>query len=95
MEERNALIAVAIIFALILGLFMFKDNITEATTPKPMSQTPEYCESKGATYISFTNFCRDSCEKARDSSLACGEALAMGCDCGPDKCWNGFECEPN
>jgi len=55
------------------------------------------CESAGGTYKTFPTNCVDSCEFTRKGNkiMRCGEAMTDGCDCGPDKCWNGVSCEPN
>ncbi len=95
MEERKALAFVAIVFALVFGFFLFREKIAEATKPLPPSQTLEVCESEGAVYKGFTNGCMDSCEFARDPNVACAAVLTSGCDCGPGKCWDGFECVAN
>ncbi len=95
MNERNAVLAVAIVLVMVLGLVIFWPKIEEATRPKPISQTLENCEANGATYKGFTNGCMDSCELARNPDIACTAVLTSGCDCGPEKCWNGFECETN
>ena len=95
MDERDAVLTVAMVLVLILGLVIFWPKIQEATGPNPISQTLENCEKNGAAYRSFTDSCMDSCRKQRNPELACAAVLTTGCDCGQGKCWNGFECEPN
>lgn len=61
-------------------------------------QTQELCEAGGAEWFYFSTGCHDECVYARwsaDDRYACTEALSYGCECGPDKCWNGIACEPN
>jgi hypothetical protein len=95
MEERSAIIAIVLVFIIVIAGIFFWQNAIDMTKPRSFpSQTPEYCESKGATYKGFTNGCMDSCEYARNPG-ACTTVLTSGCDCGPEKCWNGFECENN
>ncbi|GEM_PF-1474340 len=54
------------------------------------------CEKASGVWKSFPNTCVDSCEKARAKErVFCGQAFTDGCDCGPDKCWNGKSCEDN
>ncbi|MFH1470550.1 MAG: hypothetical protein ABIF01_02275 [Candidatus Micrarchaeota archaeon] len=95
MNERNAVLVVAIAIVLVLASILFLPKFQEATKPVPQTQTPEYCESKGAAYKGFTNGCMDSCILARNPDVVCTQSLTSGCDCGKEKCWNGFECEPN
>ncbi len=68
-------------------------------------QTQELCENGGAEWTSFNSGCHDECflerfdnEKAKKEGkmpLMCTHALSTGCECGPDKCWNGTGCELN
>lgn len=37
----------------------------------------------------------DSCVDLCNPQKGCAEVLTFGCDCGPDKCWNGIFCEAN
>ena len=95
-EERQAVITIAVILILTLFAAVFFQQIGDLFSQKtPPEQTIEYCEAHGATYSSFTNTCRDSCDFARNNSAVCVQALTTGCDCGFDKCWDGFECIQN
>ncbi len=95
-EERQAVIAIAAVLAITLFAAVFFQQIKDLAFHKtPPEQTAEYCESQGAAYLSFTNSCRDSCDYARKKVASCSTVLTTGCDCGPDKCWDGFECTPN
>jgi len=54
------------------------------------------CNASGGTMRGFGDGCADSCELARSNgNMACTDVLTTGCDCGPDKCWNGESCELN
>lgn len=56
----------------------------------------ESCEKTGGFWKSFPNTCVDSCSYVRSKErIMCGQAFTDGCDCGPDKCWNGKSCEIN
>tara|TARA_Y100000034_G_scaffold56632_1_gene69287 strand:- start:262 stop:534 length:273 start_codon:yes stop_codon:yes gene_type:complete len=69
-------------------------------------QTQELCENSGAEWTSFNSGCHDECflerfdpKKAKKEGkipiYVCTLALSTGCECGPDKCWNGTGCELN
>jgi len=50
----------------------------------------------GGEWKEFSNGCVDSCDLARNPEIiSCTQALTNGCDCGPDRCWNGESCEDN
>jgi hypothetical protein len=57
------------------------------------------CVYEGGTWTNFTSGCADTCAYVRalitDNPLACTQAITDSCDCGPDKCWNGHQCEDN
>jgi len=56
----------------------------------------EECESVDGTWTEFSNGCVDSCDLARNpETILCTQALTDGCECGPDRCWNGESCEDN
>jgi len=56
----------------------------------------EECERVGGVWKEFNNGCVDSCVKERSSEpVFCTQVLTDGCDCGPDRCWNGESCEGN
>jgi len=71
--------------------------------PTCLGWCPQDCENQevkcgkaGGIWKKFGNGCMDSCDYARNpTTIYCTEALADGCDCGEDKCWNGNECEDN
>jgi len=54
------------------------------------------CEVAGGNWETETYGCGDSCDLVRDNELVgCTGEFKIGCDCGPDKCWNGETCELN
>jgi len=62
------------------------------------SSGQKICENAGGEWKLFNNGCVDSCELARqdpNDPIICTQAQTYGCDCGPDKCWNGASCENN
>lgn len=94
-EEKRAVTAILVFLIAVLIVIMFASKFGELAKPRTFpEQTQEYCESKKARYIGFTNGCRDDCTAQRQA-VSCTQALTTGCDCGPSECWNGFECEPN
>ena len=69
-----------------------KEKINDS---KPQELSDEQiCISMGGSWFYFSNTCVDSCAKARSKEpVLCGQAFTWGCECGPDKCWNGTDCE--
>ena len=55
------------------------------------------CEESGGTLLDGLNEwkCPDACESEREKGLDFPCSGAPVCDCGPDMCWNGTECELN
>lgn len=53
------------------------------------------CKDSGGKWVGFSNNCVDSCDYIRGNVQTCGQILTQGCDCGPNKCWNGKSCEAN
>ena len=59
-------------------------------------QTKELCEAGGATWKMFNTGCHDECYNIRSTDpVKCTLAFSEGCDCGPDKCWDGQTCVLN
>ena len=71
------------------------DKKCECVNYDTFKDMKELCEKASGEVKQFPNTCVDSCEYERDEEIMCGQALTDGCDCGPDKCWNGQSCEPN
>ncbi|MFH1510885.1 MAG: hypothetical protein ABIF10_04275 [Candidatus Woesearchaeota archaeon] len=67
-----------------------------ASYKEEVCQPIEACSPSGGVWRQFTDGCVDSCylEEHQDHR-ACTLALTYGCDCGPEKCWNGERCVAN
>lgn len=55
---------------------------------------PEVC-SADSEYKEFADSCRDSCWRIVNTGLTCEQTGSFGCDCGAEKCWDGFVCYVN
>lgn len=53
------------------------------------------CIKSGGKWKGFSNTCVDSCKYIRKEIQVCGQRGTLGCDCGPEMCWNGTSCESN
>lgn len=58
------------------------------------------CVLGGGLWKGFSNGCADSCptqeQLIEDNGIrVCTAMLSAGCDCGPNKCWDGNKCVPN
>ena len=100
MRKIISIIILSICLSLLFGCNF--DNDSYASQYKQLEKYPgqsqELCEAGGAEWIDFPTGCHDECVYERWSAkdhYACTEAFSKGCDCGPDKCWNGNSCEPN
>ncbi|MDD5178501.1 MAG: excalibur calcium-binding domain-containing protein [Candidatus Nanoarchaeia archaeon] len=63
-----------------------------------IDQTPELsseerCINAGGEWLYFSSGCADSCGSQRREDVVCTTAMTWGCECGGDKCWNGYGCE--
>ncbi len=110
-KKTHFVILIVTAFLISLGIFYAQNYVSkknQGEVPAEPKQTEgsknpenkisleEKCKQAGAEYKQFSNTCADSCEYIRNKgSMFCGQALTMGCDCGPDKCWNGESCEVN
>ena len=52
------------------------------------------CWKGGGSWEGYPDGCHDECYYLSNPRI-CTEAFSVGCDCGPDKCWNGNKCIPN
>src|SRR3989344_4343150 len=52
------------------------------------------CWKGGGSWDSFPTGCHDECYYLNHDRV-CTEAFSAGCECGPDKCWNGNKCISN
>ncbi|MDP6293241.1 MAG: hypothetical protein QGG83_00590, partial [Candidatus Woesearchaeota archaeon] len=53
------------------------------------------CRPAGGIWRRFVDDCTDTCDFARGLRIGCAYGITHGCDCGRNKCWSGFKCEPN
>lgn len=65
-------------------------NECEGYTPP----IPDVCPAD-SEYKTFPDTCRDACWKILNPELSCEQAESFGCDCGSEKCWDGFVCYGN
>ena len=89
-----------ILLILVLLLAGCSESIDPYKGPTPVDLTLNVpdpaCDMAGGRWTLFGTLCRDTCESERGGRLeGCSDAEAYGCDCGPDRCWNGNSCEPN
>ena len=52
------------------------------------------CWKGGGSWESFPSTCHDECYYLYQER-ACGDAFTLGCDCGPNLCWDGTKCISN
>lgn len=68
----------------------------ELLSSEVIENPEEECARLGLEWKIFSNGCVDSCYAERNPMEAsCTFSEQSGCDCGLDKCWNGFTCEDN
>lgn len=77
-----------------LPIVPIPSDITPTPEPSP-SPKPDACLASGGSWKIFENGCVDSCYYAHNPLSNCTHTLTNGCDCGPDKCWDGEKCTPN
>lgn len=71
------------------------DDALAALEGQVRESKQQQCREEGGEWRQFPNGCVDSCNYARNPDVICTQALTMGCDCGPEQCWNGAACVPN
>lgn len=52
------------------------------------------CITSGGEWINSTNDCSNFCEFKRNISSVCPTTLVGSCNCGSNKCWTEYACEP-
>lgn len=52
------------------------------------------CSQTGGTWESFATSCADTCQGQQSDQL-CQQTKTYSCNCGLDKCWNGYACVDN
>ena len=92
-EAWILIIILTIIILSIIYLYYSKTNYLDDSY-RGIKQTKELCLSGGADFKFFNTGCHDECYITRSKKpISCTQALSSGCDCGPEKCWNGTSCE--
>ena len=86
---------ILILVILSLSLLGCEQREGYSTHPLILDDAEQECARVNGEWVEFPDTCVDSCEKIRAEGLMCGQAMTMGCECGPDKCWNGQTCESN
>jgi hypothetical protein len=89
-----------IILVLLVGALLVagctNEKIPIIKDPNILDDPELECGRISGLWKEFGNGCVDSCFKERSTGLVeCTDAMIMGCDCGPDRCWNGETCELN
>jgi hypothetical protein len=78
-------------------------QISGPVSPTPPTATPTQsqstplmaCTSSGGTWKTLPDSCVDSCTRYQFDAPMCLTVLTDGCDCGPDRCWDGTTCTAN
>jgi len=85
------------IFAIIfLLLFSHKTLLALDLSRQTSFDERDVCEGKNnAIWREFGNSCGDGCEMQFDEFKICDTSLAISCDCGEKRCWNGKSCVMN
>lgn len=85
------------IFAIIFLLLFSHQTLLALDLSRQTSfDERDICESKNkAIWREFGNSCGDGCEMQFDEFKICDTSLAISCDCGEKRCWNGKACVMN
>lgn len=75
-------------------------NVSVTPIPTPTTYEQEAgdhssswsCTESGGVWNELPNSCVDSCASVKYPDLMCLLVLTEGCDCGPNKCWDGNSC---
>jgi hypothetical protein len=61
-----------------------------------LSEWPQnyQCWQGNGTWTGFPTDCQDECDYPTNVR-ACADFATLGCECGPEKCWNGNKCINN
>jgi hypothetical protein len=66
-----------------------------ACAPPPIdrrqSEESVACERERGAMTEYSSTCGDGC----DATSLCGQAFTTQCDCGPGRCFSGWECVPD
>lgn len=80
-KKKVILYSLLAIFALIVLIVIYLNTLY----PFPKASK---CLAGGGRWTGFSNGCADFCNHGD----ICTELATLGCDCGPDKCWDGSRC---
>jgi hypothetical protein len=85
------------IFAIIFLLLFSHQTLLALDLSRQTSfDERDICEGKNnAIWREFGNSCGDGCEMQFDEFKICDTSLALSCDCGEKRCWNGKTCVMN
>lgn len=85
------------IFAIIFLLLFSHQTLLALDLSRQTSfDERDICEGKNnAIWREFGNSCGDGCEMQFDEFKICDTSLAISCDCGEKRCWNGKSCVMN
>ena len=62
---------------------------------RPYDPLERPCQAGGGEYRMYPSggpFCHDECNKPPPGRFVCTAASSAGCDCGPNRCWDGTSC---
>ncbi|MFH0780204.1 MAG: hypothetical protein V1928_05140 [Parcubacteria group bacterium] len=99
MKKIVMIILLIVAIIALIAFFYFYFFSTDSIDGNWVQKT--VCGASGGHWKGFLSGCKDYCysERAQSagkiSTISCSMGSTSGCDCGPDKCWNGFACEKN
>ena len=85
--KKSLKITIILFLIILISIFLYFNVFTIMKSPE--------CFLGGGTWRLHSSTCVDSCAWERGEVVACALAITWGCDCGPNKCWNGERCELN
>lgn len=81
------------VLLIFLSILLFKENAFANSFRKTSFEERQNCEVKNnGIWREFGNSCGDSCGAKFDEFKICDNSLYNGCDCGINRCWDGFSC---
>ena len=69
-------------------------NNSNNKKPLTKSEMIQSCSKNKGIWKRFSNDCADNCSQISVGAI-CNAKTTESCDCGKDKCWNGFNCATN
>jgi len=98
MEPKKMMILIILILVLILlGAAAYYYRVQDNPVGDIIMSDPEgECGMAGGSWIEFPDSCTDQCEVFQlGEAVFCAQVLTPGCECGPDRCWDGSTCVNN